>query len=89
MLQNVQKIRFGIPGSYQTEPNNTEPKLRYSVNSVRFGRTLVHSETPSSTQNQNKKQRLCGINYFLAKKVIKTPKHCSILAKNVINKIHF
>ena len=25
----------------RTEPNNTEPKLRYSVNSVRFGRPLV------------------------------------------------
>ena len=34
MLKNVQKIWFGIPGSYRTEPNNTEPKLRYSVNSV-------------------------------------------------------
>ena len=35
MPKNVQKIRFGIHGSYRTEP-----KHRYSVNSVRFGRTL-------------------------------------------------
>ena len=25
----------------RTEPNNTEPKLRYSVNSVRFGPPLL------------------------------------------------
>ena len=31
---------FGILPN-RTEPNNTEPKLRYSVNSVRFGRTLL------------------------------------------------
>ena len=34
-------IRFGISQKYRTEPNNTEPKLRYSVNSVRFSRTLL------------------------------------------------
>ena len=36
MPKNVQKIRLSIPGSYRPEP-----KLRYSVNSVWFGRTLV------------------------------------------------
>ena len=34
-LSVAEKIRFGNPGSHQTEPNNTEPKLWYSVNSVR------------------------------------------------------
>ena len=33
--------KFGSVFRDPTEPNNTEPKLRYSVNSVRFGRTLV------------------------------------------------
>ena len=42
--KNVQKIRFGITCSYRTEPNNTEPKLRYSVNSVRFGRPLEQTK---------------------------------------------
>ena len=28
----------------RTEPNNTEPKLRYSVNSVRFGPPLFSVE---------------------------------------------
>ena len=40
-LSVAEKIRFGIPGSHRTEPNNTEPKLRYSVNLVRFGPPLL------------------------------------------------
>ena len=34
-LTIVRKIQFGISGSHRTEPNNTEQKLQYSVNSVR------------------------------------------------------
>ena len=33
--------RFCSVFLYPTEPNNTEPKLRYSVNSVRFGPPLL------------------------------------------------
>ena len=40
-LSVAEKIRFGIPGSHRTKPNDTEPKLRYSVNSVRFGPPLL------------------------------------------------
>ena len=35
-LSVAEKIRFGIPVSHQTEP-----KLRYLVNSVWFGRTFL------------------------------------------------
>ena len=34
-LTVVAKIQFGISGSHQTKPNNTEQMHQYSVNSVR------------------------------------------------------
>ena len=37
--------RFGLVFLDPTEPNNTEPNLRYSVNSIRFGRTLKQSKS--------------------------------------------
>ena len=51
-LKSAPKIRFGISVSYRTEPNNTELKLRYSVNSVRSYTENIQFLDPNEKYNK-------------------------------------